>query len=196
MTENYRELTHTLIPVGTRVTPDPDQQGPQLELDDSAVNVITDFTHSRPFSIGATATLGQVRNKMVTCGVRMLFIIDERGLLRGLITLTDLDGEKPILYIQEHGGNRDDILAQDIMTPFEQIEALEHEEAARATIGDIVKTLKAAGRQHMLVKKNLEDGSAMITGLISHSRVEKKLGISIELSKKAQSFAELERALG
>jgi len=196
MTENYRELKHTLIPVGTRVTPDPDQQGPQLELDDSGVNVITDFTHSKPFSISATANLGQVRNKMVTCGVRMLFIIDERGLLRGLITLTDLDGEKPILYIQEHGGNRDDILAQDIMTPFEQIEALEHDEAARSTIGDIVKTLQAAGRQHMLVKKNLADGSAMITGLISHSRVEKKLGITIELSKKAQSFAELERALG
>ena len=48
----------------------------------------------------------------------------------------------------------------------------------------------------MLVKKDLDDGSAMITGLISHSRVEKKLGISIELSQKAKSFAELERALG
>lgn len=196
MTDTYRELTHSLIPVGTRVTPDPDQQGPQLELEDSAEHVITDFSHSKPFSINASATLGQVSSKMAACGVRMLFIIDERGLLRGLITLTDLEGEKPILYIQQHGGNRDEILAQDIMTPFDQIEALEHEEAARSTIGDIVETLKAAGRQHMLVKQDLADGSAMITGLISHSRVEKKLGISIELSQKAQSFAELERALG
>ena len=196
MTANYRELTHALVPAVTRVTPDPDQQGPQLSLEDSAETVITDFTHTRPYSINATATLAQVSDKMTAAGVRMLFIIDQRGLLQGLITLTDLEGEKPILYIQQHGGNRDEILAQDIMTPLEQIEALEHDEAARSSIGDIVETLKAAGRQHMLVKRDLEDGTAMISGLISASRVEKKLGISIELSHKAQSFAELERALG
>ena len=111
MKRSYRELAHVLVPVGTRVTPDPDVQGPQLCLEDSAEHVITDFTHTRPYSISATATLTQVGDKMTACGVRMLFIIDQRGLLQGLITLTDLEGEKPILYIQEHGGNRDQILA-------------------------------------------------------------------------------------
>ena len=195
MNEIYRELTHNLIPDGTTVRPGPDQQDPTLSLNDSAERIITDFTDTKPFSIAASATLAQVSAKMVTCGVRMLFVTDEDDRLNGLITLTDLDGEKPIIHIQENGGSRDDIRAQDIMTPFEQIEALEHAEAARARIGDIVKTIQAAGRQHMLVRQDTDMGASVITGIISASRLEKKLGIVIEFSQQARSFDELTRAL-
>ena len=195
MNEIYRELTHKLIPAGTTVRPGPDHQDPSLSLDDSAERIITDFTDTKPFSISATATLAQVGAKMVSCGVRMLFVTDEEDRLSGLITLTDLDGEKPIIYIQEHGGSREEILAQDIMTPFEQIEALEHGEAARARIGDIVKTIQAAGRQHMLVRQDTDGGDSVITGIISASRLETKLGIVIEFSQQAKSFDELTRAL-
>jgi hypothetical protein len=63
-------------------------------------------------------------------------------------------------------------------------------------VGDIVETIKAAGRQHMLVSDFSENGDQTITGLFSSTHIEKLLGIKIELSARAQTFSELERALG
>ena len=64
-------------------------------------------------------------------------------------------------------------------------------------MGDIVETIKAAGRQQMLVSDDLgENGDQTITGLFSSTHIEKLLGVKIELSTRAQTFSKLERALG
>jgi hypothetical protein len=81
------------------------------------------------------------------------------------------------------------------MTPLEQVEALQRTDVDRASVGDIVDTIKQAGRQHMLVIDTLEDGTQAITGMISSTHVERLLGTKIELSPRANTFADLERAL-
>jgi siroheme synthase len=132
---------------------------------------------------------------MIAYGVRLLFVAKADGVLHGLVTFTDLFGEKPVQYIQQHGGSREEILAQDIMTPLAQLEALQQNNVLRAKVGDIVETIKAAGRQHMLVSHTYADGRQVVTGLFSSTQIEKLLGIEIELSPRAQTFADLERAL-
>ena len=83
------------------------------------------------------------------------------------------------------------------MTPLAQLEALHRSDVAKSRVGDIVETIKAAGRQHMLVSDDLgENGDQTITGLFSSTHIEKLLGVKIELSARAQTFSELERALG
>jgi CBS domain containing-hemolysin-like protein len=162
---------------------------------DSAATVFTDFRRVRPFSVSAAASIGQVNDTMIACGVRLLFVTGSEGVLQGLVTYTDVYGEKPVNYLQEHGGRREEILAQDIMTPLNQLEALQQADVDRACVGDIVETLKAAGRQHMLVCETGEDGLPVITGIFSSTQVEKTLGKKIELSSRANTFADLERAL-
>ncbi len=121
---------------------------------------------------------------MITVGVRLLFV-----------GYTDLFGEKSVQYIKEHGGSRSDILAQDIMTPLLQLEVLKQDDVDKASVGDIVETVKTAERQHMLETTNLENGTQLISGIFSSTRIEKLPGIKLELSARAKTFADPGRAL-
>ena len=195
MNTDYRNLPHQLLSAGATINQQQGSQARSVTLNDRAEAVVTDFRHKRPFSISPTTTVDQINDKMIACGVRMLFITEADGILQGLVTYTDLSGEKPVRYIQEHGGTRGEILAQDIMTPLAQLEALQRESIARACVGDIVDTIQQMGRQHMLVIDTLDDGTEVVTGMVSASHIESILGIKLELSSRANTFADLERAL-
>ena len=195
MNTSYHSLPHDLLTPGTSISQSQHAEIDSITLANKAELVFTDFAYIRPFTISATATIDQINDKMIACGVRLLFVARTDEMLHGLVTFTDLFGEKPVRYIKEHGGSRDEILAQDIMTPLAQLEALRHANVQRASVGDVVETIKAAGRQHMLVCDNQKDGSQVVTGLFSSTHIEKLLGIKIELSPRAQTFADLERAL-
>ncbi len=195
MNTNYRSLPHALLEPGTSISQSQHPEIDAITLADKAELVLTDFAYIRPFTISSTAPIDQINDKMIACGVRLLFITRADGVLYGLVTFTDLFGEKPVRYIQQHGGSREKILAQDIMTPLAQLEALPKNKVARASVGDIVETIKATGRQHMLVSHTHADGGQVVSGLFSSTHIEKLLGIEIELSPRAQTFADLERAL-
>jgi len=196
MNTNYQNLAHALLAPGTTITHRHQPEPRSIRLADSAARVYTDFSLTRPFSVSATTPIDQVNDKMIACGVRLLFVIDGDAVLQGLVTFSDLFGDKPVRYIQAHGGTRDEILAQDIMTPLAQLEALHRQDVDKSSVGDIVETIKAAGRQHMLVSEFDDIGNQTITGLFSSTHIEKLLGVKIELSARAQTFSELERALG
>ncbi len=195
MTTSYHKLPHELLAPGTSIHKGTKAENASVKLEDKAELVYTDFVYTRPFTVSSTTTIDQINDKMIACGVRLLFVSEADGPLQGLVTYTDLFGEKPVRYIQEHGGTRDEILAQDIMTPMAQLETLQKKAVLKASVGDIVETIKAAGRQHMLVSEIHEDGNQVITGLFSSTQIEKLVGMEIELSTRAHTFADLERAL-
>jgi CBS-domain-containing membrane protein len=196
MNTNYQNLAHELLTPGTTITHHHQPEPGSIKLADSAARVYTDFSLTRPFSVSAATPIDQVNEKMIACGVRLLFVTEGDAVLQGLVTYSDLFGDKPVRYIQAHGGTRNEILAQDVMTPLAQLEALHRPDVEKSRVGDIVETIKAAGRQHMLVSDFSENGDQTITGLFSSTHIEKLLGIKIELSARAQTFSELERALG
>ncbi len=195
MNNHFQILPHQLLSTGTTINQNHRAKPKPVTLDDNASDVLTDFRHIRPFSITASATIDETNNTMIVGGVRLLFVTDTDGVLQGLITYTDLFGEKPVQYIKEHGGSREEILAQDIMTPLLQLETLQRDDVEKARVGDIVETVKTAGRQHILVTTVLKDGTQVITGIFSSTHIEKLLGIKIELSARANTFADLGRAL-
>ena len=195
MNDNYQNLPHELLAPRTSILQQQVLDTAPVALEDSAKLVYTDFTYVRPFSISPTATIDQINARMIACGVRLLFVTEADAVLQGLVTATDLLGEKPVRYIQEHGGTHEEILAQDIMTPLSQLETLRKADVLKASVGDIVKTIETAGRQHMLVCHTHENGEQTVIGLLSSSHIEKITGIKLELSTQAHTFADLERAL-
>ena len=195
MNTSFHNLPHELLAPGTSILSSHHSDIESVTLDDKAELVYTDFSYTRPFSIGPAAGIDQINDKMIAIGVRLLFVTETDGVLKGLVTHTDLFGEKPVRYIQEHGGSREEILAQDIMTPLAQLETLQKADVEKARVGDIVETIKAAGRQHMLVSQTRDSGGPVITGLFSSTHIEKLLDVKIEVTARAHSFAEIERAL-
>ena len=195
MTIKYQSLSNNLLSSATLITHHRPGKSVKVTLEDSAFSVITDFSHIRPFSTTGDANINEINIKMIACGVRLLFVADHDEVLLGLVTYNDIFGEKPLQYIREHGGKREDILARDIMTPLHQLEALQLSDILTARVGDIVATFKSTGRQHILVCEDQPDGSQVIKGLFSSTQIGNRLGIKIEISPRANTFADIERAL-
>jgi signal-transduction protein with cAMP-binding, CBS, and nucleotidyltransferase domain len=83
----------------------PVQPLPQrVHADDPAVLVMTDLRQVRAMTIGPNATIDLALDKMIRDGVRMLLVISPRGILEGIVTARDIQGEKPVKFVQEQGG--------------------------------------------------------------------------------------------
>jgi len=165
-------------------------------LEDPAVSIMTDLNKIRAFTIEASHNLEFGMTKMIACGVRLLFVIDTEQSLVGIVTASDLLGEKPILYLQKHGGVRENILIRDLMTPRDQLKTLQLYDVSKARAGDIVETMKTFGRQHILVVNYSEDNhEEYICGLFSTTQISRQLGTSIDILPRANTFAEVGSAI-
>jgi CBS domain-containing protein len=168
----------------------PDRVG----LDNPALDVMTDFRRLTAFIATPGDTIRQAEERMIRRKVRLLFVMDGHDHVAGLITNTDIHGEKPMQIVQSRGIRRDELVVADIMTPVERLEAVDYDDIAHARVGHVLETLKARGRQHALVIETTE-GRQMVRGLLSLSQLCKQLGVSIETTEVASTFLEIEQHL-
>lgn len=162
-----------------------------VSMENPAVWVMTDLSRVIPFSIEPTASIEQANNRMIACGVRSLFVTDLDGNLIGLISASDILGEKPVQYMKEHGGRREDILAQDIMLHKNQLNVLRKDDVERATVGDIIETMKPLGRQHALVVEQDEQGTEIVCGIFSTTQIERQTDVQMDTVVRANTFADV-----
>jgi CBS-domain-containing membrane protein len=166
----------------------------RVRLDNPALDVMTDFRRLTAFIATPGDTIKQAEERMLRRKVRLLFVMDTMDRVAGLITSTDIHGEKPMQVVQSRGIRREEVLVGDIMTPVELLEAVDFDDIAHARVGHVLETLKARGRQHALVVENT-DGKLMVRGLLSLSQLCKQLGITVMTTEVAHTFIEIEQQL-
>ena len=193
MQSDYSPLQlHALTP-GTDLSQPDLLQTCHLKENQAAIDVMTDLRATTAVSVSPEVSIEVAEERMRRRGVRMLFVVDNNGALVGLITATDLLGEKPLQFIERQGGVHREILVADIMTPSDRLEVLKLADILAARIGNVVATLQRCGRQHALVV-DTEDGREKVCGLFSASRIARQLGVEIETTPIAQTFADIEHA--
>lgn len=165
-------------------------------LDDPMSAVMTDFKVVTAYTVFPLETIEAAREKMIHRGVRMLLVVDDLNSILGLITSTDLTGEKPMQVVQAQGIRHSDVMVKDIMTPRERLEVLSINDLQMACVGDVVATLKAQGRQHALVVEPTLDQGQILRGMFSVSQINRQLNTQLEVEGVAGSFAELGEQLG
>jgi CBS-domain-containing membrane protein len=185
---------HTLLPGTTYACP-PQRLPEEVTADSPAIDVMTDFTKVTAITMTPFASLDETEQRMIASGVRMLLVTDQANSILGVITANDLLGKRPVKYLQEVGGKRSDIEVRDIMTSSDQIEVLYMVDVENAKVGDIVDTLKRVNRQHAMVVDLDEEKNQVVRGLFSTTQIGRQLGITLETTGAAKSFAELEAAL-
>ena len=166
-----------------------------VNLDSSALDVMTDLKRVQAVTIGPDATLNAANKAMVRNAVRSLLVADEKRCILGVITSTDTLGEKPMQIVRERGIRHEEVTVRDIMTPRDRLEVLDLEDVRAAEVGHVVATLKRTGRQHALVAEEVASGRQMIRGIFSASQISRQLGIEINASQIASTFAEIEAAI-
>lgn len=185
----YSALKLSPLPAGARVTR---PEGPdRVTLDDPAFAVMTDLASVPAATTSPGESIARAHAQMIQRGVRLLFVL-EQGTLAGVITATDLLGEKPIRFMRERGVAHTEITVADIMTPAGMLEALPLQDVAQMLVGHIVATHKAVRRQHIMVA---EDGGRRVRGLFSAAQVARQLGVELQTMEVAQTFADVEAAL-
>lgn len=165
-----------------------------VNLENPALDVMTDFRRLTAFIATPGDSIRQAEERMVRRKVRLLFVMDSEDRVAGLITNTDIHGEKPMQVVQSRGIRRDEVLVADIMTPVDRLEAVDYEDIAHARVGHVLETLKARGRQHALVIENV-NGRQMVRGLLSLSQLCKQLGVNVVTTEVANTFLEIEQHL-
>jgi CBS domain-containing protein len=185
----YSPLTLTRLQPGARVA-EPIAPG-RVTFDDPAFSVMTDLRVVSAATTRPEEPIDTAHAIMIRRGVRLLFVLDPESKVAGVITATDLLGEKPMRFMQARGVSHAEIQVEDIMTPASMLEAMSILEVAQMRVGHVVATLKAVGRKHLLVS---EDGGR-IRGLFSASQVARQLGIEVQTFEVANTFADIEAAL-
>jgi CBS domain-containing protein len=166
-----------------------------ISLDSPALDVMTDLRCIYAAVIEPSVTMDSANTFMILRGVRSLLVLNQDRALGGIITATDILGEKPLRFIQERRVKHNEILVADIMTPLDQMEAIPISEVMHAKVGHVISSLRESGRQHTLVIENTPDGKPVVCGIFSLTQIEKQLGEIIPSAEVAKTFAEIEAAV-
>ena len=182
-------------------------QAARVTVESPALEVMTDLSRSNPATIRPQAPIEGANQYMISRGVRLLLVVDERETVLGVVTATDVLGEKPLRIATDRGMKRGELSVGDIMTPARQVEVIALSDIEGARVGHVLETLRRAGRQHALVvdfdaiaPKSLLDAPVkrtMVRGILSISQLARQLGIVLHTSGEvARTFSEIEMAVG
>lgn len=194
---NHATLPTFRFPEGTCIAQAQPPSGVPVTPDSPGRAVMTDLTHVRAATIRPDMPLAEARQTMIHQGVRLLFVVTEMPCVDGLITSTDLEGERPMQVIGRRGVKYEELLVSDVMSPLGTLDAIDLEELAHANVAKVVATLEQLGRRHMLVVQKAGSGHGpRVRGVISQTQIERQLGQPIDVVERAGNFAEVSAALG
>lgn len=125
----------------------------------------------------------------------MLLVLDSNDQVAGLLTASDVLGEKPMRFLQNMGGTHADIMVRDIMTTQRELEILKLDEVQKAEVGQIVATLKKSGRQHALVAAEGADGKQTVCGIFSITQIARQLGAQVQGFQLAHTLSQIDEVV-
>lgn len=155
-----------------------------MNLTTPALAFFTDFAKTQPLFIESTVSAVEVKKLMQKAHVRMKLVVNTNRQFIGIITSDDLIDRKIVQKISE-GFKREDISVTDLMTSKKSLRALDFQEVSKATIRDVINTLKNSGQQHCLV---IDRGDHKIRGIFSASDISRKLHLPIDIEEKSDFY--------
>jgi len=169
-----------------------------VHVDSPATSVMTDFAVVTPVTTTPQTPIATALGQMKTAGVRLLFVMNDIDEIMGIITATDIMGERPIKVTRQTRLPRSKITVASIMTPQADIQVLDAARVQAAMVGDIVATLRSLARQHALVAQvDPASQTHRVIGMFSTSHISKLLFKNVAQSPiPAHSFAEIVEKIG
>lgn len=168
----------------------------KLSLDSPAIMTMTDLRQVSALTIETNVSIDWALKRMREGGVRLLLVTNHDNEVVGLITSTDILGEKPVRLLRELNLRHAEVRVRDVMVSRDQLEFIAYNDVLKAYVGDIVETLRRTGRRHALVyDTDQRTGRLAVRGIFSATRLGQQLGMSFEPVEVATTFAEVELAI-
>lgn len=184
------------FPQGTSIAQAQPPQHDVVTPQSPALDVMTDLTTVRAATVAPGSALAQAELIMIHQGVRLLFVVSSMPGVDGIITASDLHGERPMRLVHQRGVKYEELTVGDVMTPLSAINAVTYGALKYASVAEVIDTLLHSSQPHLLVIEHATaDTPLRIRGIISKTQVERQLGTQLMSSEIANSFAEIEQAL-
>ena len=170
----------SLAPVGARID-GRRRQSPSLRrvaLTAPAASVMTDFSWDAPVTVAVDRFIDDALRDMMIAGVRALLVM--RGeVIVGLITSYDIQGERPVQFLNASGFTRhDEIEVGNIMTPWDSVPTVDLPWVASASVGDVLERFQRRGDSHFVIVEYAEQGGAFVRGMFSRTQLQRQTGQS------------------
>lgn len=151
--------------------------GQPLQMDDPAIYAITDFKRDYPMTVDAERQIDDALSDMIRFSVRALLVAKEQRLV-GLITSYDIQGERPMQFLQSSNYSRhQDIRVMHVMTPWDELVALDWEQLEAARAGDLLMLFEQSNLTHLLVVAvDRKTSNSTVRALVSRARLLRQLG--------------------
>lgn len=150
-----------------------------ISLASPAAMVFTDFKEHQPLTIDANTKALDAVLFMKKAHVRLKLIVDAHNHFVGVVDLNDLSNEEMTKKVAQ-GFTRDELTVADFMQHKHELQAMDYQAVAKATIGDIVELLKNSGQQHCLI---IDHEIGQIRGLFSASDLARRLHLPIAIDQ-------------
>jgi predicted transcriptional regulator len=207
MRDYFLPLPVTALAPGIRLHPPVQDLPERVTLESPALDVMTDLKRFAALTIEPEASIEAANAEMIRHGVRLLFVTDAQDSLLGLITATDILGEKVVQAMQAREVSRGEVLVREIMTAHAYLEAINMSDVRGAKVGHVLSTLKRAGHQHAIVVEVHEPTfhetlaarhpipTQTLRGLFSTTQIARQLGLQLQNLEVGATFAEFETLL-
>ena len=180
----------------------------RITVESPALDVMTDLRTVPAVTVDPGATIDEANARMIRNRVRSLLVTDGQDRVLGLITATDILGEKPVQAMHARGVGRQDVLVSEVMTSRELLEVINLDDVRAAKVGHVLATLEHSGLQHAIVVEVYEPSYAeklraasqarrqhTVCGLFSLTQIARQLGLHLQTTEIAATFAEVEAQL-
>ena len=81
------------------------------------------------------------------------------------------------------------------MVPADSADAIDLGDVLRSEVGHVVATLQRLGRQHLLVVDSDAAEGPMVRGIFSATQIARQLGVAVQTTEIARTFAQIETAM-
>src|SRR5579862_5684227 len=151
--------------------------GQPIGLSDPAIYALTDFKRDYPVTVDADRQIDEALGDMIRLSVRALLVSKEQRLV-GLITSYDIQGERPMQFLQSSNYSRhQDIRVVDVMTPWDELVALDWESVESARASDLLAVFERTNLTHLLViEVERKTTKCTVRALASRARLLRQLG--------------------
>jgi CBS domain-containing protein len=151
--------------------------GQAIDPSDPAIYAVTDFKRDYPMTVEAERQIDDALSDMIRLGVRALLVAKDNRLV-GLVTSYDIQGERPIQFLQSSNYSRhQDIRVMDVMTPWDELAALDWESVESARAGQLLGVFEQTNLTHLLVVEiDRKTSACVVRALASRARLLRQLG--------------------
>jgi CBS domain-containing protein len=149
----------------------------RIQLHDPAVNAMNDFSRQYPVTVEEDRQIGAALSDMARLGVRSLLVVNELKVV-GFITSYDIEGERPIQYIQQFREvRRNEVQVGQVMTRWHDLVTLNWADVKKARVSNVLQALRDTDLMHLLVVEAEAESPPFVRGLFSRARIERQLGL-------------------